>query len=39
MLTVTIGMLHRKVTKVEAQYHDLANVPALSLHFPTVGPS
>jgi hypothetical protein len=39
MLTVTTGRLHRKVAKVEAQYHDPANVPALPLHFATVSPS
>jgi hypothetical protein len=38
MLAVTTGILHRKVAKVEPQYHDPANVPALPLHFTTVGP-
>jgi hypothetical protein len=39
MLTVTTGILHRKVAKLEAQDHDAANVPALPLYFATVGPS
>jgi hypothetical protein len=39
MLAVTTGILHRKVAKVEPQYHDPANVLALPLHLATVGPS
>jgi hypothetical protein len=39
MLTVTTGMLQRKVAKIEAEYQDPVNVRALPLHFATVGPS